>query len=62
MFGMKITVNFYTYILTPVAVLTKEPKKHCTAVIPCGQIHDWIAEKIMNPNLLELLDSKEKGA
>ena len=37
---MKITENFETSILTPVAIVTKEPKKQCTAAIPCGQIND----------------------
>ena len=29
MVGMKITVSFDTSILTPVAVVTKEPKNQC---------------------------------
>ena len=62
MLGMKITVNFDISILTPVAVVTKEPKRQCTALIPCGQIPDWIAEKVMIPHLLDLLDSKEIGS
>ena len=62
MLEKKITVTFDASILTPVAVVTKEPKKQFTAVISCNQIHDWIEEKSYESKPFRPLDSKEKGA
>ena len=62
MLGMKTTVNFDTSILTPVAVVNKEPKKQCTAVIPCGQIHDWIEEKINDTKSFRTFRLKRKSS
>ena len=59
---MKITVNFLRLFKNSSCIFDKRTKKQCTAVFPCGQIHDWIAEQIMIPILLDLLDFKEKGA
>ena len=38
--GMKITIDLDIYIIAPVAIVTKELNKQCTAVFPCGKIHD----------------------
>lgn len=62
MLGMKITVNFDTSILTPVAVVTKEPKTSVLLWSPAAKFMTELQKKIMIPNLLDLLDSKEKGA
>ena len=62
MLGMKITVTFDTYILTPVAVVTKEPKTSLLLWSPAAKFMNELKKKVMNPNLLDLLDSKEKEA
>ena len=56
---MKIKATFDTSILTPVAVVTKEPT---TAVIPCAKFMTEFQKKGMSPSLLDLSDSKEKKA
>ena len=62
MLGMKITVNFDTSILTPVAVVTKEPKTIVLLWYPAAKFMTELQNEVMIPNLLDLLDSKEKGA
>ena len=60
--GMKIIVNLDTYILTPVEVVTKEPKTRVLLWSPVAKYVTELQKKIMILNLLDLLDSKEKGA
>ena len=62
MLGMKITVTFDTSILTPVAVVTKEPTTSILLCSPTAKFMTDLQKKVMNPSLLGIFDSKEKGA
>ena len=62
MLGMNITVAFDTSILTPVAVVTKEPTTSILLWSPAAKFMNELQKKIMNLSLLDLLDSKENGA
>ena len=53
---MKITVNFNTSILTPVVVETNEPKTSVLLCSPGAKVMTDLQKKIMNLNLLDLLD------
>ena len=59
---MNITVNGDTYILTTVAVVTKEPKTSVVVTSPVAKFMTELQKKIMNSIFLELLGSKEIGA
>ena len=61
MLGINITVNFDTYILTPVAVVNKEPKTSVVVTSPVAKFMTEFQKTIMNSIFLDLLGSKEIG-